>query len=238
MTRRLGLVLASAGGGLLLWVGVVSLWQDPFTALYTLWRQHGLSAQYERREAGFRPAVLHSSGTSAELAAIAREARQYRRSSHPGEAMGRIEVPRLDLNAVLVDGTDHDSLMKGPGIYRGDYLPGEGELVYIAGHRTTYLAPFADINSLRRGDRVTIELPYGTFVYAITGSRIVPANDVAVLRTHHREQVILQACQPRFSATHRYLAYAKLVSIRPRTPLSKSLQSVTRAGDTGPVRVL
>jgi sortase A len=81
--------------------------------------------------------------------------------------------------------------------------------VYVAGHRTTYSAPFSQINLLRRGDPITIRMPYGTFRYLVTRHRIVPATDVAVLRSTDREQLILQSCQPRFSATHRYLVYAR-----------------------------
>ena len=61
-------------------------------------------------------------------------------------------------------------------------MPGEGELIYIAGHRTTYGAPLAHIDRLRKGDAVTLEVPYGKFVYRVTGHVIVPANDVARLQ--------------------------------------------------------
>jgi sortase A len=122
--------------------------------------------------------------------------------------MGRILIPRLGLDAVLVEGTSEADLAKGPGFYSGDFLPGEGRLVYIAGHRTTYSAPFAEINLLRRGDTITIRVPYGTFRYRVTRHRIVPATDIAVLRSTGRERLILQSCHPRFSATHRYLVYA------------------------------
>jgi sortase A len=209
------LVIASLGAGVLIWAGVVWLWQDPFTALYTSYEQHQLAGQYKLRSAGFR--LLPQSPTdAARLTAIAREAARYRLASHAGEAMGTIDVPRLGLHhMILVDGTDEASLEKGPGIYRGDFLPGEHELVYVAGHRTTFLAPFANINELRVGDPVTIAMPYGRFIYRITGARIVVATDLAVLQTHHHEELILQACHPRFFATHRYLAYARLVEIVP-----------------------
>jgi len=215
LVRRIGLLVALLGVAVLVWVGVVYVWQDPFTALYTRYEQHELAGQYVHRAAGFR---LISGGNTdaARLTAIAREASRYRLASHPGEAMGTIDVPRLGLHhMMLVDGTDESSLQKGPGIYRGDFLPGEHELVYIAGHRTTFLAPFANINDLRDGDKVTIAMPYGTFVYRITGYRIVVATDLAVLKTHHHEELVLQACHPRFFATHRYLAYAHLVEIVP-----------------------
>jgi sortase A len=106
-------------------------------------------------------------------------------------------------------------------------MPGEGQLVYIAGHRTTYGAPFAHITDLKRGDRVFIELPYGTFEYAITGHRIVAAEELSVLKSKGVEQLALQACHPRFFASHRYIAYAKPVGVTVRgtheqTPLAAS----------------
>ena len=68
----------------------------------------------------------------------------------------------MGLNMVFLDGTDERTLEKGPARYLGSSLPGEGRLVYIAGHRTTYLAPFSNIERLRKDDRITLELPYAT----------------------------------------------------------------------------
>jgi sortase A len=116
---------------------------------------------------------------------------------------------------ILVNGTDHDSLKRGPGRDIHAYMPGEGQLVYIAGHRTTYLAPFAHIDALRPGDPVTIETPYATFFYRITRHVIVKANALWVLRSPGYEVLALQACHPRFFATHRYIAYARPVRIVP-----------------------
>jgi len=147
---------------------------------------------------------------------IAAEALRYRRDTHRGEAIGRIRIPRMHLNMVLVDGTDHDTLKQGPGRDLRTFMPGENRLIYIAGHRTTYLAPFSHIDSLRPGDKVTIEVPYGTFVYSVTGHRIVAATDLSVLRSPRHERLELQACHPRFFASHRYIAYARLVHVEPR----------------------
>ena len=95
-------------------------------------------------------------------------------------------------------------------------MPGEGELVYVAGHRTTYGAPFSRIDHLHKGDRISLELPYATFDYAVTGSRIVGASQTSVLNSKGHEQLVLQACHPRFFASHRYLVYAKPVRVTPR----------------------
>jgi sortase A len=210
--------MAVAGLAMLAWVLVVWRWQDPFTALYTNWKQHQLSQSYNRRFSDYRPVRLRQNEASASATneVIAREARVYRLHSERGQAIGRIRVPRLHLNMILVNGTDHNSLTKGPGRDRRTYMPGEGQLVYIAGHRTTYLAPFAHIERLRSGDAVTLEVPYATFRYRVFKRRIVAADDLWVLRSHGRDVVELQACHPRFFATERYIAYARLVRVEPR----------------------
>jgi sortase A len=214
--RVLGSVLVVAGVLTLVWAVVVWQWQDPFTALYTKWRQHQLTSQYEKRARTYAAPPVAQTSTAAERKAIAREARRYRLASRRGQAIGRIRVPRMGVNMILVNGTDHDTLKKGPGRDERTFMPGENRLVYIAGHRTTYLAPFSHIDSLRAGDKVTLEVPYATFVYAVTRHRIVQATDLSVLRSPRYEVVELQACHPRFFATHRYIAYAKLIRVEPR----------------------
>ena len=211
----LGTLLAALGVLTLLWALLVWQWQDPFTGLYTRWKQHQLASQYDKRTRSFQPAI---SGVTqaAERASIAREAKRYRGSSTRGEVIGRLRVPRMGLNMLLVNGTDHETLKKGPGRDERTFMPGENRLVYIAGHRTTYLAPFSHIDRLRTGDRVTIEVPYGRFIYAITGHRIVKSTDLSVLHSPHHEVVELQACHPRFFASHRYIAYARLLRVEPR----------------------
>jgi sortase A len=218
VSRVVGTVLTVTGLGMLAWVLVVWRWQDPFTALYTHWKQHQLSQAYERRFSDYRPAQLRHNelSVSATTKVIAREARLYRLRSGRGQAIGRIRVPRLHLNMILVNGTDHDTLKRGPGRDRRTYMPGEGQLVYIAGHRTTYLAPFAHIERLRSGDGVTLDVPYASFRYRVFKHRIVGANEMSVLRSHGVEVVELQACHPRFFASHRYIAYARLVRVEPR----------------------
>jgi sortase A len=190
--------------------------QDPFPALYTLWKQHQLAAQYTKRASAFRPAAPSDSSLATERRGVAAEAKTYRLETHRGEAIGRLVVPRMGMNMILLDGTDHDSLTKGPGRDLVTYMPGQNRLVYIAGHRTTYLAPFSHIDLMRKGDPITITVPYGTFRYRVSGQRIVPANDLAVLRSPRHELLMLQACHPRFFATHRFLVYAQLVDVDPR----------------------
>ena len=224
-----GTALLVGGVLVLIWVLVVWRWQDPFTALYTSWKQHQLSQSYEKRSRAYRPLTRPNETAGLTAADIRAEARRYRLVSKRGQAIGRLHVPRLGLNMVLVDGTDDSSLKKGPGLDRRTYMPGEGQLSYIAGHRTTYLAPFAHIERMRPGDSITIDVPYGTFRYRVYKHRVVPSNDMAVLRSHGRDIVELQACHPRFFATHRYIAYARLARVEPRGAAPFDVATVAQA---------
>jgi len=227
----------------LVWVVLVWQWQDPFTALYTVWQQDKLQGQLNRefREYG----MPHRSGpdlvsATAEADAIAKAAARLRRAATPGEPIGRIEIPRLGLNMILVNGTDEASLERGPGRDARSYMPGQNRLVYIAGHRTTYLAPFANIDKIEDGDPITLEMPYGTFIYRAVRHRIVAATNLSVLRSPRHEQLELQACHPRFFATQRWIVYATLVTVKARDGSSYSGRRLrtllTPANPRGPNR--
>jgi sortase A len=207
LRRRIGTGLVIVGVAGLAWVLVVWQWQDPFTALYTKYEQHRLARQYSHL------ASTWQAPATADAAAVARAAAAYRRDTHAGEAIGKIVIGRLGLHMILVDGTDEGSLEKGPGRDLRTYMPGQDRLVYIAGHRTTYLAPFAHINDIRAGDYITLELPYGTFLYRAFRHEIVPATALGVLRSPRHELLRLQACHPRFFASHRYIVDARLVHV-------------------------
>jgi sortase A len=224
LARILGTVMIVGGILTLGWAVLVWQWQDPFTAVYTHYEQGKLGHKYAKIATQFEHTttrapsrrLVDAASLAAEQRQIARQSRRYRKSLHEGDPVGRLRVPRLGLKIWLVNGTDESSLEKGPGRYLGSYMPGEGQLVYVAGHRTTYLAPFSHIDSLRPGDPVTIQLPFATFDYVVTNHVIVPADDLSVLKSHGREVLALQACHPRFFATHRYIAYAKLVRVIPK----------------------
>ena len=216
LTRIAGTLLIVAGVGSLAWALTVWQWQDPFTAALNRLDQRSLSRDFDRRleEGGANPAAAGSADRL--LASLPGDAADWRRVAKRGDAIARIRIPALGLTKIVVDGTDRDSLKRGPGRYIGSAMPGEGELVYIAGHRTTYGAPFSRIDRLRRGDRVSLELPYATFEYEVTGSKIVAASQTSVLKSQGREQLVLQACHPRFFATQRYLVYAKPIGVTAR----------------------
>jgi len=223
--RRLGTLVIVLGLGLLTWTVVVYVWKDPFTTAYTAYEQRRLEQKLNERLAGWTVVApsetTKPTGTQKPTpkpkprprADVRAEARAYRDSSVEGDAIARLEIPRLELEIVVVNGTDSGTLRRGPGRHLDSSMPGEGRLVYIAGHRTTFGAPFSHIDNLRRGDKVLLELPYALIEYRVTEERIVDQYELSVLRSRGREEIVLQACHPRFFASQRYLVYARPVSV-------------------------
>jgi sortase A len=228
LARPLGTLLITAGVLGLVWVVVVWRWQDPVTGLYTHWKQHQLAQSIDRQFATYHPARLDRSDLAAERRAIAADAARFRLDAQRGRAIGRIVIGRIGLRMVIVNGTDHESLKKGPGRDLRSFMPGQDRLVYVAGHRTTYLAPFSHIDAIRRGDVIRIEMPYATFVYRAIGHRVVAATDLSVLRSPEHELLELQACHPRFFATHRYIVYARLATVLPRGGAPYTVEAAAR----------
>jgi sortase A len=208
--RALGTLMIVAGVATLVWAVLVRRWEDPVTSLYTAYEQRELSSGLDER---FDLYERRAQAAAIDPDELALDARRYRRTTTIGDGFGRIEVPRLGLRMVLVYGTEPEPLKRGPGLDPRTFFPGQGRLVYIAGHRTTYGAPFSKIDELRRGDVIRVEVPYGTFTYTVTNSRIVPADDLSVLRSKNFEQIALQACHPRFFASHRWITYGRLTKV-------------------------
>lgn len=213
LTRILGTLMIVSGAGALAWALTVWQWQDPFTYALQRLEQRELAQSFDRRLAQNAPADATAASSDELRKTLPPAASKWRKGSKRGDAIARIRIPSLGVSEIIVNGTDHDSLKRGPGRYLGSSMPGEGELVYVAGHRTTYGAPFSRIDRLKKGDRVFVDLPYGNFEYAITGTRIVTASQTSVLRSKGFEQLALQACHPRFFATHRIIAYAKPIRV-------------------------
>jgi sortase A len=216
------------GLGLVAWVGVTLWWGEPFTSLYTRHEQQALSKELQGLDRKWSGRVrLSSAIPSRRAAAASAEARvaaalrvraaAFRRTLRDGRAFGRIIVPRLGLNMVVIEGTSEGDLQKGPGHYnarsgRRTSVPGMGGVIAVAGHRTTYLHPFRHIDDLRPGDGITLVMPYGTFRYRVYYHRVVDAREWRILRGRPFEKLVLTACHPLYSASHRFVVYARLKS--------------------------
>ena len=220
MIRHISTLIIVVGLGLLAWTGTVYVWKDPFTTAYTAYEQRRLESSLEKTFDEWRPIAKPrqqeprpTKEPKPKPVDVRREARAYRISTEGGDAVARLEIPRLDLDVVVVNGTDVGDLRRGPGRHLDSFMPGQGQLVYIAGHRSTFGAPFSHIDKLRRGDRIFVELPYATIEYRVTGDRIVDQYELSVLKSRGREELVLQACHPRFFASERYLVYARPVQV-------------------------
>jgi len=222
MRRKLGLALLTLGLALLGWVGVTLLWGDPITSLYTAHEQRVLGRQLEQEQQLWSTspvrarALVDASATTATAAQVIRNrARRFAHRVHDGTPLGRIVIPRIGLNMIVVEGTTERDLRKGPGHYNAasgvaTALPGSGGVVAIAGHRTTFLHPFRHVDQLRPGDNVYLEMPYGTLRYRVYFQKIVASTDWSILDRRPYEKLVLSACHPLYSATHRIITFARL----------------------------
>jgi sortase A len=210
MRRALGTALVVLGLLVLADAAVTLAWQEPLSAIRAARAQERLSGELksleleEPRAAG--AGVLGTARIKDAAGALAR-------SRHEGQAIAALRIPRLDLRTVVVRGTAPEDLREGPGLVDGTPLPGQGGTTAIAGHRTTYGAPFRRLDALRRGDAITIRLPYGTFHYAVETRRIVAPTDLSVLRRVGHDRLVLSACHPLFSAARRIVVVARLVGV-------------------------
>ena len=206
MTRFVGNVLVVAGVLLLVDAGMTLAWQEPVSALLAARSQSELDGEFEEKLAPLarRPSIRL---TGADLR---QAASRYRRGLRTGDAVARIELPTLDRRYVMVHGTDTATLRKGPAHYPDTPLPGEGGTIGVAGHRTTYLAPFRTIDRLKPGDPIHLRLPYGRFTYRVERTQIVRPDALWVKRRVAYERVILTACHPLYSAAKRIVVFARL----------------------------
>ncbi len=130
-----------------------------------------------------------------------------------GQAIDHLEIPAIGVDKFVVEGTAEADLSEGPGHYEGTALPGQIGNVGIAGHRTTYGAPFFRLGDLKTGDQILItDLSGHTWIYKVSEAPVVVSpSDVAVLDPTPFAQLTLTTCNPIFSATSRMVVFARLV---------------------------
>jgi sortase A len=214
-SRILSTMLITAGLVVLADAGLTLIWQEPLSAAYGSLQQgqaeddlRELESEYPTEED--LAAIDGVSGVGAKARILAD---RFEPRLREGEGIGRIEIPRIDQDIVIVQGTDTASLQKGPGHYKSTSLPGQPGTVAIAGHRTTYLAPFRKINEIKDGDEIRIEMPYAAFTYVVEKHEIVDPGDVEIIEPVGYERLVLTACHPLYSAAQRYVIFAKLSRI-------------------------
>ncbi len=232
--RQLGTVLLLAGAMLLADAAATIAWQEPLSAAYNRVTQDALAGDLEQLEQT-RPTVVEARALTKLESSTRRMAflgRSLRRKAEPGEAIGRIWAPKGKIDSVIVEGTEPSDLRKGPGLYEYTAYPGVGGTTAIAGHRTTYGAPFRHIDGLNPGDRIVVTMPYGKFTYRVQQRKIVKPTEVDVVDDVGYDRLVLTACHPLYSAAKRMVVFARQVSAAPRG----AARGGTRPG--GPARKL
>ena len=231
--KRLGTSLIVVGVLALLYGAAVFFWRDPVTDLYSRYRQHQLAAQLDQLfaverqtatttlpEPGAQVAAASDRPRPPETVArlpntVRRAAQSFYAGLELGQPLGRLTIPRLDINPVLVNGTRWGAdLSRGPGRYPETAVPGLDRVTAIAGHRTTFGAPFRHIDTLRSGDEIVLKMPYGTFRYTVFEHRIVANDDWSIIRERGFDTVVLSACHPLWSAAQRWVVFARLIAVR------------------------
>ncbi len=213
--RILSVALITAGCVILVDAGLTLAWKEPVSAIYAQLKQDEANDQLRRLEQTFSsdPEVVRLAETPDPEARARRLARLFARKLKPGTGIGKITIPAAGIDYVIVEGTDAATLEKGPGRYPETALPGQGKTIGIAGHRTTYGAPFRKINKIEEGDEIVVEMPYATFTYEFQKAKIVEPTDTHIVGDIGREQVVLTACHPLYSAAQRYAVFGVLSEV-------------------------
>ena len=217
--RRVASLLLVAGGLVLAF---------PFwSAAYAHFQQGALNGDYRRASAAFALGEQRQTAALAQLRTpqmkVRRLAALFGRGLKPGDPIGRLIVPRLGMDRIIVQGvagasslnpeSDAPYLRGGPVHYGSTPLPGAGEPFAVAGHRTTYAAPFYALNELRHGDRIVVDTPYGRFTYRVVRLTTVLPSDLGVLYDRGYG-LVLTTCTPPYSASHRLVVWATLAGFR------------------------
>ena len=208
-----GKLLIALGVGVLLFVG----WTLKGTDLYTNRQQDRLEQEFQAlpRLAAAPPSSERPGGPPAGF------------KPEPGEPVFRLIIPKLDIDEIVVEGVDTEHLRMGPGHYpscRKGFtepfcssfpaaFPGDDGRVIVSGHRTTYGAVFWGLDKLRPGDDIEVEAQWGDFVYRVTGTEIVQADDRMTAIASDKAELVLTTCHPRFSAAQRMVIHAELVEV-------------------------
>ena len=211
----LSVTLITAGLVIGIDVAMTLAWREPLSTVYGSIQQGRAADELDQLEREFpSPAQVQDTEPRRDVDDRARRlADDFADRVETGKGIGRIQIASIDLDIVVVQGTDTASLQKGPGHYPDTAFPGQRKTIGIAGHRTTYLAPFRHINEIADGDEITLEMPYGTFVYRVQKHEIVDPSQVEIVDDVGYERLVLTACHPLYSAAQRWAVFAKLERI-------------------------
>jgi sortase A len=239
LIRDISSVLIISGVLLVLDAGATLVWQEPVTAVVAMIKR----SEINKRFLSYTSAPLTKTDRSAlsGLQTMGQRIRYLARSDArrvtTGAAIGKIVISKIGASFDVVQGTDTASLEKGPGHYPGTAFPGLGQTVAIAGHRTTYLAPFRHIDSLSPGDRIVLKMPYAQFTYVVQYHKIVLPTALWVTDNVGYDRLVLSACNPLYSAAQRIIVFARLQEVRPTKAVLAAMKPATTTTNIASIRV-
>jgi len=216
LARIASVALVTAGVVLLADAAATVIWKEPLSAVYAEVRQNQAAGELDTVSDEFLqdPRVADVTASATDSARRAEKlADLFAKRLEEGKPIGRIEIPSIDADYVVVEGTAEADLERGPGHYPVAGQPGQGRTVAIAGHRTTYGAPFNEIDKIDAGDPIVLEMPYGKFTYEVTDTRIVDPDQTGIVDDVGHERLVLTSCHPLYSAAQRYAVIADLKRI-------------------------
>ena len=189
---------------------------------YAYWQQSRLSDQLASASKSFAAVSGTESAGRKELTRAQHMrflAARYAARLRTGDPVGRLRIPSIGVSYVILEGhhratspdggTDDGLLKRGPVHYGLTPLPGAGRPFAVAGHRTTFLAPFYKLNQLHRGDVIAVTTPYGVFTYHVVRLTVVEPSDTSVLLDRGYD-LVLTTCNPISYSTQRLIAWARL----------------------------
>jgi sortase A len=209
--RTLGKFLISVGMGILIFVGW-TLWG---TGLYYSGQQDALRAEFAREPiANAAEGSLDALGPPEGFA------------PRPGKGVFNLVIPAIKVDQIVVEGVGVEELRKGPGHYpecRSGFTkplctewqevwPGQRGRVIVSGHRTTYGAPFWDLDKVTQGDEIIAKTKWGRFTYVVTDKDLVKPDSLAIAVPSEKAEIVLTTCNPKFSAAQRLVVFAQLAS--------------------------
>ncbi|HXQ44761.1 MAG TPA: class E sortase [Acidimicrobiales bacterium] len=233
LTGAVGRVLLSLGTVILLFVA------------YQLWgtgiaESHSQSVLRQKLDGELHRAHVGSSPTATTTPRTTGHAAPAPTTGDPGDGqpVGLLEIPRIGVDKVIVEGTSTTDLRQGPGHYLGTPLPGQAGNAAIAGHRTTYGAPFYNLNELSTGDPLVVTTTQGVFTYRVTRSLVVPCGDsdcndpadLAVIAPSATPELTLTTCNPRFSSTGRLVVQAALAEASVKASVAATTPTTAPTG--------
>jgi sortase A len=193
---------------LLKWLGILCLVVASGIAGYIGWALWGTGLATQRTQNAIAPPFIARIDTKDPSQAPPPD-----RVRIPGSAYAQILIPRISLNMIVVEGVEAADLEQGPGHYSNTADPWQDHgRVGIAGHRTTFLAPFGNLDQMREGDEITLRTEYGTYRYVVNAVFVVPTDGSGkVLTQTEQPTLVLTTCNPKYSATERLIVTADRV---------------------------